>query len=287
MCIRDRDKPLDKIEDKGLFTKEIEKELLEGKIDLAVHSLKDLQVFTPKGLILGAVTERHSAEDVIIARQKKLSIRKLPKNAIVATGSLRRKAQILYLRKDIQIVDVRGNIGTRIKKFLESNWDAMILAKAGLERLGMDEYISAELDFNEMLPAVGQGALGIEIRENDESIKSLIRKLNHEDTEMCVRAERAFLRRLGGGCKNPIAANAKIKGISLIIDGLVATEDGRYYYRSTVYGSRNEPEKIGRKLAESILNMGANKIIRDPLKNRNKFMRKPNAKFQKIQKNKK
>ncbi len=281
------DKPLDKIDDKGLFTKEIEKELLEGKIDLAVHSLKDLQVYTPKGLILGAVPERQSPEDVIVAKEKRLSIRKLKKNAVVATGSLRRKAQILYFRKDIQIVDIRGNINTRIKKFLESDWDAMILAKVALERLGLEEYISADLDFKEMLPAVGQGALGIEIREDDDYIKSLIRRINHEDTEMCVRAERAFLRRLGGGCKNPIAAHAKIKGISLLIDGLVATEDGKLYFRSTVYGSKNEPEKVGRKLAESILNMGANRIIKDPLKQKKQFIRRPNAKFQKIQKDKK
>jgi hydroxymethylbilane synthase len=257
------DTALDKIPDKGLFTKELEVALLDGSIDLAVHSLKDLQVNLPDGLILGAITERYSPEDVIISKEKKLSLRKLRRNAVIATGSTRRQAQIRYIRKDIQIEELRGNINTRINKYLNSNWDAIILAKAGVERLGLEEYISAKLDVREMLPAVGQGALAVEIREDNAFAKELLKKLNHQDTEIAVRAERAFLRRLGGGCKNPIAALAKIKGPSILIDGLVATVDGKNYFRSTISGSKMEPEIVGKKLAESVYNMGAKKIMKE------------------------
>lgn len=262
------DTALDKIEGKGLFTKELENELLSGEIDIAVHSLKDLPTDLPQGLILGAITERQSVEDVIVSKEKKMSIRKLPKKAVIATGSLRRQAQVRYFRKDISILDLRGNIQTRIKKYLESDWDAIIVAKVGLERLGMEEYISGILETKDMLPAVGQGALGIEIRQDDTFVKELLKKVNHSNTEIEVKAERAFLRRLGGGCKTPIAAYAKLRKNTmgqtiLLIDGLVATVDGKNYFRSTISGSPNEPEKVGFALAESVLKMGARKIIRE------------------------
>ncbi|ROL61308.1 hydroxymethylbilane synthase [Bacteroidetes/Chlorobi group bacterium ChocPot_Mid] len=266
------DTSLDKIEGKGLFTKELENELLAGEIDMAVHSLKDLPTDLPTGLVLGAITERQSVEDVIVAKEKRMSIRKLPKKAVIATGSLRRQAQVRYFRKDISILDLRGNIQTRIKKYLESNWDAIILAKAGLERLGMEEYISGVLETREMLPAVGQGALGVEIRQDDAFVKELLKKVNHLNTEIEIKAERAFLKRLGGGCKTPIAAYAKLKKntmgqIILLIDGLVATTDGKNYFRSTISGSPDNPEKVGINLAESILKMGAKKIIKEVRKN--------------------
>ncbi|MFH1049833.1 MAG: hydroxymethylbilane synthase [bacterium] len=261
------DTALDKIEGKGLFTKEIENELLSGEIDIAVHSLKDLPTDLPAGLILGAVSERQSVEDVMVSKTKRMSIRKLPKKAVIATGSLRRQAQVRYVRKDITIHDLRGNIQTRIKKYLESDWDAIILAKAGLERLGMEEYISGVLEIRDMLPAVGQGALGIEIRHDDNFIKELLKKVNHPNTAIETRAERAFLKRLGGGCKTPIAAYAKIRKntmgqLMLLIDGLVATVDGKNYFRSTISGSLEFPEKAGIALAESVLKMGARKIIK-------------------------
>jgi len=262
------DTALDKIEGKGLFTKEIENELLSGEIDIAVHSLKDLPTDLPQGLILGAITERQSAEDVIVSKEKRMSIRKLPKKATIATSSLRRQAQVRYFRKDITILDLRGNIQTRIKKYLESDWDAIILAKAGLERLGMEEYISGVLEIKDMLPAVGQGALGVEIRHDDSLVKELLKKVNHQNSEIEIKAERAFLKRLGGGCKAPIAAYAKLHKnsmgkIILLIDGLVATVDGKNYFRSTISGSPNEPEKAGITLAESVLKMGARKIIKE------------------------
>jgi len=228
---------LDKIEGKGLFTKELENELLSGSIDIAVHSLKDLPVEIPAGLILGAITERHSAEDVIISKEKRLSIRKLKKNAVIATGSLRRQAQVRYFRKDITIHDLRGNIQTRIKKYLDSDWDAIILAKAGIERLGLEEYISGVLEIREMLPAVGQGALAVEIRSDDSFTNEFLKKVNHINTALETSAERAFLKRLGGGCKAPIAAFAKLKNNTILIDGLVATVDGKNYFRSTISGS--------------------------------------------------
>lgn len=254
---------LDKIDGKGLFTKELENELLSGGIDIAVHSLKDLPVDLPAGLTLGAVTERHSVEDVIISKEKRLSIRKLRKNAVIATGSLRRKAQVRYFRKDITIHDLRGNIETRIKKYLESDWDAIILAKAGIERLGLEEYISGVLEIREMLTAVGQGALGVEIRQDDTMIKEILKKIHHQNTFLEIRAERSFLKRLGGGCKAPIAAYAKFKNNTILIDGLVATVDGKNYFRSTISGSANDPERVGISLAESVLKMGARKIINE------------------------
>jgi hydroxymethylbilane synthase len=257
------DLPLEKIDGKGLFTKELENEILDGKIDMAVHSLKDLEVDLAPGLILAAVTKRGSIEDVIISKQKKLSIRKLPKNAVIATGSLRRRAQVKYFRKDVKIEDLRGNISTRIKKYLDSQWDAIILAKAGVERMGLEEHISAVLDTREMLPAVGQGALVIEIREDNEFAKEILRSVNDVKTETEITAERAFLRKLGGGCKTPIAAYANTKGNKLLIDGLVATVDGKNYFRSTIAGSINDPQKTGEKLAVSILRMGAKNIIKE------------------------
>ncbi len=256
------DKALDKINGKGLFTKALENELLSGEIDLAVHSLKDLPTYLPKGLILAAVTERHSPEDVIISKKKHLAIKRFSKKATIATGSLRRKAQLLYIRKDLNVVDVRGNVNTRIKKFLESDWEAMILARAGVERLDLDEYISSIIDVKEMVPAVGQGALGIEAKADNSELQIIMKKINHINTEIETKAERAFLKRLGGSCKTPIAAYAKIKNNRLFLDGLVSTEDGKQYFRSATAGNINNPEKIGINLAESVLKMGAKTIIK-------------------------
>lgn len=256
------DKALDKINDKGLFTKELENELLLSNIDLAVHSLKDLPTYLPRGLKLAAVTERYNPEDVIIAKKKNMSIKRFSKKATVATGSLRRKAQLLYIRKDLNIVDIRGNVNTRIKKYLESDWEALILARAGVERLDLDEHISSIIDVKEMVPAVGQGALAIETKVDNTDLQVILKKINHENTEIETRAERAFLNRLGGGCKTPIAAYSKIRNNKLFLDGLVSTEDGKQYFRSASAGNMNNPEKLGINLAESVLKMGAKKIIK-------------------------
>jgi hydroxymethylbilane synthase len=176
------DVALSKIGDKNLFTKELELELLDGSIDLAVHSLKDLQTKIPEGLAIGAVTRRHEVEDVLIARKKGMTIYDLPEGAVVGTGSLRRKSQLLHIRPDIKTEELRGNVPSRIEKFLKSDWDAIILARAGVERLKLKKYISSYIPVEDILPAVGQGALGIEIRENDDFLKEVLRAIHDENT---------------------------------------------------------------------------------------------------------
>ena len=243
------DVSLDKFDNKGIFTKEIENELLSSSIDLAVHSLKDLQTDLPEGLKLGAVPERHRVEDVLIAKEKGIGIDDLKLNATVATGSVRRKAQLLHRRPDLNIVDIRGNVNTRIDKFLKSDWDGMLLAAAGVERLGLEEYISSYIHTDIILPAVGQGALGIEIRESDEYTERIIKEINHKPTLIAVTAERAFLKALGGGCKTPIAALGIVRDDELILEGMVASLDGKKVERKKLTGNINSPENIGEKLA--------------------------------------
>ncbi len=246
-----QDLALDKIGDKGLFTKQIEKALINGDIDIAVHSLKDLETAQPDGIRISAVTERHAPDDVIIARENGITIDTLPKAAKVASGSLRRRAQLLYHRPDIILQPLRGNVPTRIQKFFNSDWDAIILARAGVERLGLEEHISSIIPVDIMIPAVGQGALGIETRENDEVIE-MVSKLNHRETEICVKAERAFLRTMDGGCKYPMAAFALIKGNKLIISAMAANEDGTNMRKGTLEGMPEKYEEIGSKLGKEI-----------------------------------
>ena len=188
------DVALSKIGDKGLFTKELENELLKGSIDIAVHSLKDLPTVLPEGLKLGAVTKRHPVEDILIARKKGMTIKKLPEGAVVATGSLRRSSQLLHIRPDIKIEELRGNVPTRINKFLESDWDAIILARAGVERLKLNKYISSIISTKDILPAVGQGALGIEIRSENKFAERTLKKIHNDKTYIAVRAERSLLK---------------------------------------------------------------------------------------------
>ncbi|MEJ5351742.1 MAG: hydroxymethylbilane synthase [Melioribacteraceae bacterium] len=257
------DVALSKIGDKGLFTKEIEKELLNGTIDIAVHSLKDLQTEIPDGLKLAAVTKRHNVEDVLIARKKGITIFDLKEGATVATGSLRRKAQLLHLRPDLNIVDLRGNVPTRIKKFFESNWDAIILARAGIERLNMKKYISSYISTEEILPAVGQGALGIEIHQNNSFAEEMIKSINDENTFLAVRAERALLKYLEGGCQVPIGAYAVVKSNGLYLDALIASIDGSITFRKKIRASKNNPEKLGEKLARDLLKAGASDIMKE------------------------
>jgi hydroxymethylbilane synthase len=255
------DYPLSTIGGKGLFTKELEKELLAGTIDMAVHSLKDLQTDIPEGLLLAAVTDRHSVEDVLISTRKNLSINGLRQEAVIATGSLRRQAQILHWRPDLIIKDLRGNVNTRIKNFFDSDWDGIILARAGIERLGLEKHISSIIPLEQMLPAVGQGALGIEVSENNIFAKEIASKINDEDIYLTCQAERAFLMALGGGCQAPIAAYTTIENDKLFIDGLVCSLDGTEYFREKIIGDKNEPEKIGRNLADILLSAGADMII--------------------------
>lgn len=257
------DKALSKIGDKSLFTKELEEELLINKIDIAVHSLKDLETTLPKGLKLSVVTKRHPVEDVLIARKKKITLTSLPENAVVATGSLRRKSQLLHIRPDITVKDLRGNVPTRISKFLKSNWDAIILARAGVERLKLKKYISSYIKTYEIVPAVGQGALGIEINKNNKKAEALINPLHDENTFQEISAERAFLKTLGGGCQVPVGAHAQIKSNGLYLSGIIASLDGETTYSKKIRGKKFDAEKLGISLAKDLLKAGAKKILNE------------------------
>jgi hydroxymethylbilane synthase len=254
---------LSKIGDKSLFTKELEIQLLEKKIDLAVHSLKDLQTQIPDGLKLSAVTKRHGAEDVLVAGKKGITILNLKEGATVATGSLRRECQLLHLRPDIKTVDLRGNVPTRIEKFLKSDWDAIILARAGVERLKLKKYISSYIPTDLMLPAVGQGALGIEIHKDNLFIDELLQKIHHEDTYSAVLAERSLLKTLEGGCQVPIGAFAEVKTNGLYLDAMVGSLDGTITFRKRLRGSKNKPEILGKSLAKDLLKAGAKSVLKE------------------------
>lgn len=262
-----QDVALSKIGDKSLFTKELENYLLKKEIDLAVHSLKDLQTKLPDGLQLTAVTKRHPVEDVLIARKKGLTIQSLKDNAVVATGSLRRRSQLLHLRPDITIHDLRGNVPSRIDKFLKSDWDAIILARAGVERLKLTKHISSIIEKELILPAVGQGALGIETRKDSKELNEILASLHHEDTYRAILAERSLLRTLEGGCQVPIGAFAEVKPNGFYLDAFVGSIDGTYSFRKKVRGSKNEPEKIGKNLAKDLLKAGADDILQEIYQN--------------------
>ena len=257
------DVALSKIGDKGLFTKELENELLKGSIDIAVHSLKDLQTELPKGLKLAAVTKRHPVEDVLIARKKGMTLKDLPEGAVVATGSLRRRSQLLHFRPDIKIEELRGNVPTRIKKFLESKWDAIILARAGVERLKMNKNISSIIKVDEILPAVGQGALGIEIRSDNKLADKVLKSIHHDATYKAVLAERALLKTLEGGCQVPIGAYAQLQPGGLYLDAVVGSIDGSITFRKKMRGSKQNPEKLGQKLAKDLLKAGASDVLNE------------------------
>lgn len=257
------DVALSKIGDKSLFTKELEYALLKGQADIAVHSLKDLQTQLPDGLKLAAVSKRHPAEDVLIARKKGMTIGSLPENAKVATGSLRRRSQLLHLRPDIKTFELRGNVQTRMDKFLKSDWDAIILARAGVERLKMSKYISSIISVDDILPAVGQGALGIEIKSDNTFVEELLAPLHDEETYSAVLAERALLRTLEGGCQVPIGAHAEVRPNGLYLDAIVGSLDGTLTFRKKVRGRKSEPEKLGKSLAKDLLKAGAKEILNE------------------------
>lgn len=254
------DVALAKIGDKGLFTRQIETALLGGEIDLAVHSLKDLQTVQPEGLIIGAVSARETPNDVLISKNA-ASIDDLPKGAKVATGSLRRKSQLLNYRPDLQIFEIRGNVPTRLKKFEESDLDAMILAFAGIHRLGLDAYIKQIIPFEIMLPAVSQGAMGIEIRSGDAELKELLRPLNDENTQACVAAERSFLRALEGGCQVPIGAYAFLKDDKIYLEGMAGDLNGSVTLRDSISGEKENAARLGWRLAQDLIAKGADKLL--------------------------
>lgn len=255
--------PLSVIGGKGVFTKELEDALLDKRIDIAVHSLKDLPTVIPERLVISAICEREDPRDALVLRDglKATSVRDLPVGSVVGTSSQRRLAQLKALRGDLVVKDLRGNVDTRVRKLDEGQYDALILASAGLIRLGLRERISAAISPSEMLPAVGQGAIAIETRADDEIAIAATSKLNHRPTELACRAERAFLRGLGGGCQFPIAAHAVVEGESLKLEGLVAKPDGAEILRNRNSGSADHPEEIGAELAEQLLERGAGDLL--------------------------
>ncbi|HET9532051.1 MAG TPA: hydroxymethylbilane synthase [Blastocatellia bacterium] len=246
---------------KGLFTKEIEDAILDRRVDLAVHSLKDLPTDFDDGLHLGAICEREDSRDALVAPPSIKSFGDLPEGAVVGTSSLRRIAQILAVRPDLQTVPVRGNVDTRLRKLEEGQYSAIILAAAGLRRLGHGDRITEYLSSDLMLSAVGQGALGIETRADDEEINGIVGALGHEPTRIACTAERAFLKGLGGGCLVPIAALGVVEGGEIRLDGLVARPDGTEIVRGASSAPVSEPEVAGLSLAEELLERGADRIL--------------------------
>jgi hydroxymethylbilane synthase len=255
--------PLSVIGGKGVFTKELEDALLDGRIDIAVHSLKDLPTILPDGLSIAAICEREDARDALVLRagSEGDSLMDLPRNAVVGTSSQRRLAQLKALRRDVVVRDLRGNVDTRIRKLDEGQYDAVILASAGLVRLGLQERISARIAIGEMLPAVGQGAIAIETKSDNEFAVESASRLDHRETRLACLAERAFLRGLGGGCQFPIAAHAILDDGLLKLDGLVAKPDGSEILRDSLSGSANEAEALGAALAERLIQRGANTLL--------------------------
>ena len=259
------DAPLFDIGGKGLFIKELEEALLSKNADIAVHSMKDVIVELPKGLEISVIMKREDSRDVLISNQYN-SIAEIPDNSTVGTSSLRRQSQLKQVNSNILFEDLRGNVETRIGKLDDGKYDAIILAAAGIIRLGLAERITEFISFSHVLPAVGQGAIGIECRTNDETTQQLIAPLNDKDTSLCVLTERAFSRRLNGGCQLPIASHAVIENNQIKVDGLVARLDGSKVIRLQKIGELEEADKIGSSLAEALLDNGADAILKDYLK---------------------
>ena len=254
------DTPLAKVGGKGLFVKELEVAMLDGRADIAVHSMKDVPMEFPEGLALTTILTREDPRDAFVSNHY-ASISDLPDGSIVGTSSLRRQCQLAAERPDLTIRDLRGNVGTRLGKLDNGDYDAIILATAGLKRLEMPERIRSHIEAQEILPAAGQGAVGIEARIDDTEINALLAPLSDETTSLCVRAERAMNRRLMGGCQVPIGAYAVLDDQSIHIDGLVGATDGSKILRRQLTGPSSDPESLGIKLAEALLDAGAQPLL--------------------------
>jgi hydroxymethylbilane synthase len=255
-----REAPLAVIGGEGVFTKEIQRAVLEQRVDVAVHSLKDLPTVTVDGLVLAAVPPRGPTGDAFVSRRHR-SFVELPPGAVVATSSLRRRAQALHRRPDLRLENIRGNVGTRLRKLDDLHLDGLILAQAGLERLGLNAVITEILDPTWMLPAVGQGALGLECRKDDRATYELLQAIDDCATRQAVLAERALLRGLGGGCQVPIGAAAVVSDMTLTLRGVVLSPEGTQRIEGQVRGPQEEPEILGRRLAEELLERGASALL--------------------------
>lgn len=255
-----RDVPLTQIGGEGVFTKEIQRALLENSVDLAVHSLKDLPTLPVEGLVLSAVPERGPIGDVFVS-QRHRHFDELPSEAVIASSSLRRRAQVRHRRPDLTLVDIRGNVETRLRKLQEQGLDGLILAQAGLERLGLGTAITEQLDVSWMLPAVGQGALGLECRTDDRATQEVVLMVNHTPTAQAVQAERALLRALGGGCQVPLGAIATVEADVLVLRAAVLRPDGSARVEGTGRGAAKDAETVGQDLAERLLTSGAREFL--------------------------
>lgn len=253
--------PLSEIGGKALFLKEIEEQILSGKIHMGVHSMKDVPTELPQGLMVSTVLKREDPRDVLVSK-KYPSLIRLPKKARIGTSSLRRQAQLKNFRSDLEIVPLRGNVETRLQKISTDNLSAVVLAAAGLERLGLSAKITEYLPISHMLPAVAQGAIGIEIREESEELKRLLNFLHHEETSLCVEAERSFLKTIQGDCQSPVAAYAILKKDTLVLEGMVASLDGLELIRKKIVGTPATAVALGQKLAQKILSEGGDEILR-------------------------
>lgn len=262
------DTPLAKVGGKGLFVKELEVGMLEGEADIAVHSMKDVPVEFPEGLHLAVICEREDPRDAFVSNNYN-SIDELPKGAKVGTSSMRRECQLRANRPDLEILSLRGNVNTRLKKLDDGEYDAIILASAGLKRLGFESRIKHSIDPLVSLPAIGQGAVGIECRSNDKRINNLIAPLNHEETSIRVRAERAMNSRLEGGCQVPIGGYAVIEHGVILLRGLVGKPDGTQIIRGDISGKPEDAEELGTVLADDLLSRGAKEILQEVYGNAN------------------
>jgi hydroxymethylbilane synthase len=257
--------PLSVIGGKGVFVKELEDALIDGRVDLAVHSLKDVPTIIPEQLTLAAICRRDDPRDALVLPLKKKSasvgLKSLRQGSTVGTSSLRRLSQLKHLRPDLEFKDIRGNVDTRLRKLDEGEYDALVLACAGLRRLQLEGRISSILTAGEMLPAVGQGALAIETRAEDQDVNEIAEHLDHKFTRLACLAERSLLRSLGGGCQLPIAAYAVVRDKRIRLDGLVADPEGKQLVRDRISGALDESEDLGKRLAEQLLANGARELL--------------------------
>lgn len=256
-----------KIGGKGVFVKEIEEALLKEDIDIAVHSMKDVPVELPDDLEMGAVPEREDPRDAFVSKDNR-KIEELRKGARIGTGSLRRTIQLQNLLPDVKIVPIRGNLDTRIKKIVTEDLDGVVVAAAGMRRMGLAKEISQYIPVEWMIPSAGQGTLGIEFRKDDEKSKNIVSFLNHADTVIELSAERTFLKHLGGGCQAPIGAFCKKQGDRLILRGLLGSVDGSVIISDEIRGSWKDSEEMGRTMAENILSRGGREILEEIYKDR-------------------